>query len=474
MTVASPRDQHNDDFWLDAHEDPAISTSSPMGSVFRDSYQLPALWYRRTALFFSTTIGQMTLITFVLTVAILAAGISMAQSTQQRQDSLGTLMNNTEPMSAAAQDIFTSLSLADTTATTGFVQAGVEQPETRDRYQRAIQRASTAATQSAAGIQASQSRELELLTTIQAQLPNYTGLVETARTNNRLGNPVGVAYMSEASALMRTSILPAASELLSITNARVNDQQHELTKPQWIPISGLVAATLMLLLAQRWLANRTRRRLNKGLLVATAFMSVSLIWVATSNALTWYAGNRAFEEAATPLNSLANARVLAQQARTAETLALVRRETTADSFEAFNVTTERIDQAMQEYESTQLAQNGSNARTAEDVRKGLEGWKKSHETLAAALNQGDYQQATDIAFGRTESAKTSSGSAAQSFGAVDSGLATLMLDTRGTLRAYIGEGRDASRLLSTVVLLLSVGSVFALWLGIRPRLQEYL
>lgn len=461
--------------------------------MLRDSAGMPALWYRRAAVFFATTIGQMTCVAFVLTVAILATGVAMAQSTQQRQDSLGVLMNNTEPMSAAAQDIFTSLSLADTTATTGFVQAGVERPDTRERYQRAIQRASAAATQSAAGIQSSQSRELELISTIQALLPTYTGLVETARTNNRIGNPVGVAYMSEASALMRTSILPAASELLELANARVSEQQKQLTKPQWIPITGLFAALILLVIAQHWLALRTRRRLNKGLLVATAFMLIALIWVGTSNALTWRAGSRGFEEAAAPLNSLANARVLAQQARTAETLALVRREATGDSFESFASTTDRISTALRQYEDSKLAEDSANARTAADVRAGLTSWNTAHDALAAALKDGDYQVANRVAFPTRDASGSSAGlgagssgpgagagstsgtsDAAHAYDAVDAGLANLMLDTRGSLREFIFEGLSATRLLSTVVLLLSVLAVLALWLGFRPRLQEYL
>ena len=36
----------------------------------------------------------------------------------------------------------------------------------------------------------------------QVEVEKGTGLVETARTNNRAGNPVGSSYLSEASALM--------------------------------------------------------------------------------------------------------------------------------------------------------------------------------------------------------------------------------------------------------------------------------
>ena len=51
------------------------------------------------------------------------------------------------------------------------------------------------------------------IATIAQQLPVYTGLVESARTNSRLDFPVGAAYLRRASDLMRTSILPAATSV---------------------------------------------------------------------------------------------------------------------------------------------------------------------------------------------------------------------------------------------------------------------
>ncbi|MEJ5927711.1 hypothetical protein WG915_03655 [Corynebacterium sp. H128] len=463
----------SEDRWLDVHG--AAEYSRTISTRLKDSISLPALWSRRIRTFANTTIGMMTLITLVLTVALLAAGISMSRSTESRQSELGTLVNNSEPRSATAQDLFTSLSLADTIATTGFVQAGVELPSTRDRYQRAIQRSAAAATQTAAGLEQGPTRELELITQIQTQLPSYTALVETARTNNRLGNPVGVAYMSEASSLMRSSILPAASELLDISNSKVNHQQRELAQPQWIPISGLVAALVLLTISQRWLANHTRRRLNKGFLTATAFMLTALLWVAAANGMTWYSGAKGYNEAAAPLGALTNARVLAQQARTAETMALVRRETSAESIEDFGMVMGSVRNAMQEYQQSDLASREANSKDAEDIINALNDWEATHQKLRRALDNGAYNDAIGIAFHSHESnGPNSDGTTAASFDAVDSGLARLMNDARLSLRSYLDSGLMATRWVSTLVLVLSIASVAAIWLGIRPRLQEYL
>lgn len=461
-----------EDLWLEQHR--ATEESRSVYRRLRESVTLPALWTRRLRFFSSTTLGLMTLITLALTVAILAAGVSMSQSTERRQGALGELISDTEPMSTNTQNLFTSLSLADTVAATGFVQAGVEPPSTRERYQRAVQNASAAATEAAAGLGADQTRELELITQIQTQLPIYTGLVETARTNNRTGNPVGVAYMSEASSLMRLNILPAARELLDISNQRLNHEQRSLSQPQWVPISGLFAAVVLLLLAQKWLASRTRRRLNKGFLVATAFMMIGLLWVVSTNAYTWYSGTKGYQEAAAPLSALADARVLAQQARTQETMALVRRETSNQSIEDFDRIMTKVRGELDSYAASSLIDRKDNRAEAESIRDAISQWETLHSNLRRHLDQGAYGQAIALSFQSQDGIAPPEGSTAEQFSKVDSGLAQLMSDARGSLHSYLDSSLRATRWVSTLVLILSIAAVVAMWLGIRPRLQEYL
>ncbi|QGU01215.1 hypothetical protein CKALI_01580 [Corynebacterium kalinowskii] len=460
------------DLWLEDHQNQEDSPS--LSRRVRDSFVMPAQWVRKVQSFSSTTIGMMTLITVGLTIAILAAGISMSQSTDRRQAALSSLSATTEPMSADAQDLFTSLSLADTVAATGFVQAGVEPPTTRERYLRAIQRASAAATKTSAGLGSAPSQELELITQIQTQLPVYTGLVETARTNNRAGNSVGVAYMSEASSLMRLTILPAARELLNISNERLNEEQRSLAKPQWIPITGLAASVILLLLAQRWLATKTRRRLNKGFLTATGFMLVALLWVISANAFTWYSGSKGYEEASAPLGVLTDARVLAQQARTEETMALVRRETSNQSIEDFDKVMRKVHTELDLYKSSALLERGENAAETEKIEAALGEWEGMHSKLRRHLDQGEYNEAINLSFQAKDGTATASGTTAEHFNTVDTGLAKLMSDARQSLKSYLDSGLMATRWVSTLVLILSIASVAAIWLGIRPRLQEYL
>lgn len=464
------------DHWLDEVTSEEDESRRSLLGRLTDTFTVPVLWLRKIFAYITTTPGKLLSVTLILSVAIFAAGYSMSQSSATRQTSLDVLLTSTEPMSYAAHNLYTSLSLADTIATTGFVQAGVESAGTRARYNAAIDRASVAAAESTSGMSRDDDRALELVTTIQRQLPVYTGLVETARTNNRAGNPVAVAYMAEASSLMREEILPAASELFTLTSGQVREQQNQLTAPQWVPLSGLLAAVLFLLLAQWWLWRLTRRRLNKGFLTATSLMLVAIIWVSVSNFGTWQAGTRGFEEASMPWDSLTASRIEAQQARTTETLSLVRRESVDESSDSFPDTIAGVRSALDDYEAAEghnpLVTSG-NAQLVEEARRALSDWEDAHARFATALRTGDYREAVRLST-TTTVAPGSPPTAAGAYDTLDAALSRLIADARSSMRAFINDGLAATQLVSTAVLVLSLASVAAVWLGVRPRLQEYL
>ena len=121
-----------------------------------------------------------------------------------------------------------------------------------------------------------------LLGRINAQLAVYTGLVETARTNNRMGNPVGSSYLSEASALMQRSILPDAQRLYEKTSARVDAETTSATRIP-APVIIVLAVTVCFgAFAHRWLALHTKRRINVGLIAGGLAILLMIFWVGTA------------------------------------------------------------------------------------------------------------------------------------------------------------------------------------------------
>lgn len=458
------------DAWMDELAADRASGARTTASGFL-SGTLAGPWHRlrRLLSFLATTPGKMVAITVVMSVAIGAAGYSMSQSAANRQEGLGVLLSATEPLSYSTHNLYSNLSLADTIATTNFVQPGVGDADRLEDYHAAIERATLAATEAAVGIPADEERLRELVAQVQRELPVYTGLVETARANNRVGNPVGITYMANASALMRERILPTAADLFTTTSDRVGEQQQELTQPQWVPLSGLFAAIGFLLLAQWWLWRITRRRLNRGFAAAALAMVVATGWVAGSNFVNWQAGTRSFEQAAQPWDSLTTSRIQAQQARTTETLALVRRESVTQSTQSFNSTVFTVNLALDSYAE---APNADEATVAQ-ARSALTDWQNSHNRFTEALDDGNYDEAlrlSNSALQRPGEAPTAAGSYAR----LDRALAELIDDARATMREFVQEGAGANRSVAAVVLVLALIAVLSVWLGIRPRLQEYL
>ncbi|AKK11912.1 membrane protein [Corynebacterium uterequi] len=473
---SAPADSLDDD-WLDtvsAEQDaPRDTRSARWFGVVHDTLSVPFGRLRLAYSFLATTPGKMLATTIVLAMAILAAGFSMSQSSAQRQQGLDELLTQTEPLNFAAHNLYTSLSLADTIATSGFVADGAESSEQLNRYYRQIDQAAVAATQSATGVDPANPRIGELVSTIQRQLPVYTGMVETARTNSRLGNPVGVTYMANASELMRGTLLPAAAELFQITSAHVSHDQKALTTPQWIPLSGLLAAVVFLILAQWGLYRATRRRLNRGFGLATIFMIVAIVWVSASNFMTWQSGSVGFQQASHPWEALTTARILAQQTQTTETFALMRRESAGDTAVSFEEMAQATHAALDAVEA-RPAVEPSTATTAhiERARQALEDWGEAHDAYLDTLERGDFDEGSRLV--TAGSADDGVPSVARSATTLDRQLSALINDARITMRSFIAGGRDATTTVATAVFLLSLAAVLSVAFGIRARLQEYL
>lgn len=482
------QENYSPDAWLDEAAQRDVNLPErPQSGRFRAFISRlskgPFRQVSRVYSFLTTTPGMMAGVTLLLSIAIIAAGYSMSHSSSQRQEGLNTMLTETEPLNYAAHNVYTNLALADATASSGFVRAGVDSQQSLEAYYQTIDMAALAATESATGIDLSEPRTAELVSTIVRQLPVYTGMVETARTNSRQGNPVAVTYMSNASALMREELLPAAEELFSITSQNVDNKQQRLTTPQWVPLSGLFAALFFLFLAQYWLWRKTRRRLNRGFLVASAFMAVAILWVSVSNFATYQAGERAFQDASAPWNSLTAARILAQEVQTNETLTLVNRESFDPEDERFQLLTTSVHSALEDVEhaveTNRLGDHSSaETRTDEQVlatvsraRGALDDWTQAHTQLRQALESGDYNHATVLGTGTDEGQEVTSALAAAE---LDAALTELIDDARTSMRIFIAAGLAATQLVATSVLLLTFGAMISVWAGIRPRLQEYL
>ncbi|GAB3073475.1 hypothetical protein GCM10027157_01700 [Corynebacterium aquatimens] len=428
----------------------------------------------RTWDYLTTTVGRLTVMMVLLTALLLSAGVGTYQSGIKREENLAAVLSDTEPMSTAAHDLYMSLSTADTLATGSFVQPGMRTAESHADYIAAIDQATKAADEVQRGSSTSREDEAETTRTIQKQIleikrqmPFYIAQMERAHANQRMGNPVGVSYMSSASNLMRSVILPKAKEVLDATRSQVLNEMARFSAPQRAPLAGLIAGLIALIACQWFLWRTFRRRFNRGFLSATALMLVAIVWVIAANYSTWDAGSRDFTRAVGPLTALTDARIDAQLTRTDETLLLLRRESLRDRAVAFDDTEAKVNEALNQISRPESQYLVSQARAA------LGQWHEAHTQLIDALASGDYDKAVATA-GSAQDSSPAAPTAADAFTRLDSALRTLMTASRADVQLLIDEGQSASRAVPTGVLVLVILAILSIWLGIRPRIQEYL
>ena len=433
----------------------AHPSTEPLASRSPTTSAHPRWW------FFWTTPGRILTIGFVLSALVIASAFGTSTTINDRQQALMRVLNHTEPLAFAAGQLYTTLSVADAAAATAFI-AGAEPQDVRQRYEQAITDASVAVTRASSGL--TDEDMIQLLGRINAQLSVYTGLVETARTNNRSGNPVGSSYLSEASALMQTQILPNAQHLYEQTSAMVDEETSASTRIPG-PVILIVLATLLFgVFANRWLARRTRRRINLGFVAGGLAVSIMLIWVGTALILSTTDSRNAKDTAAQSLKTITNLAITAQQARADEILSLIRRGDETVRKQSYYQRIDMMAEQLSEYLARDDAVDKSDLADAEQL---LRRWRAADDRINAYISVGNYQAATQVALGTREDDST------PAFNQLDEALSKGIEESRSQLRNNIV---SAHRVLSGATVgaaVLSIVAAVSVALGLWPRLSEY-
>ena len=76
--------------------------------------------------FLASTPGRLSLLAVVLVAVALTAGLVTSAVVAARQQRMETLRAHTEPLADAAQNLFSSLSIADAAATSSFIAGAIE------------------------------------------------------------------------------------------------------------------------------------------------------------------------------------------------------------------------------------------------------------------------------------------------------------------------------------------------------------
>jgi hypothetical protein len=276
-----------------------------------------------------TTPGRLALTSVLVVVGVVVFGIVATGAEQSRERAVRAARTSTEPLLVHAANLYTSLSDANATVATGLLGAGGLEPQAaRNRYLHDLNVATTALTALTRGASASAGARAALAT-IADQLPIYTGLIESARANNRQGFPIGAAYLRQAATLLKTSILPAADRLYAIEAEQLNDNYRTATSTATMValIVAIVVALVPLFLAQRYVTRISRRILNILMLVATVALAAVSVWALIGFISQQNAVATAQHDGSDSLERLSASEVLLSRAQGDLSLTLVNRGT---------------------------------------------------------------------------------------------------------------------------------------------------
>ncbi|MGW0672135.1 hypothetical protein [Streptomyces sp. NPDC002746] len=425
----------------------------------------------------TTEPGRLQIIGAVLALLVVAFGAVTAFEVSGRAASANDVVTHSQQLSADAADIYSSLADADAAAASGFLAGPQEPVKVHEKYVEDIDEASRLLVKAAANTDPSTESGHEI-TTLNKELPRYTGLIERARASNRQGLPLGGAYLRYANQKMAGDMLPAAERLYAAETGRLGQDYDSARTWPFFSLGIGVIALIVLLWAQRRNFHRTNRVLNHGLLAATAASLVVLLWLAVGHSVARSDLSDANTRGQQSLDVLNRARIDSLKARANETLTVVARGAVLtadgknDKYETdygtgMKALVEELDKA------AKLAEDTHDTVGGEPVAKAITGvteWQSRHRTARKTDDSGDYDTALTQIIGTADSTKGSTG---ESFNRVDDALKRALAHEQEEFTQAARDGRGALGGLPIGAAALAVLGAVAAIVGVNRRLSEF-
>ena len=408
-----------------------------------------------------------------LVAASLVWGVVAALTVAQHASAASEVVSTSEPLSLDAQQMYQSLADADVTAVTAFIAYPPGGPTqeplgVRQRYLADIASAGAdlAALRSAGG--AANSGQLSRnLTAISAGLPLYTGFVQQARTWTEGGFPsTGGSLMQDASEEMHLVLLPAANAIYTNENTALTGASAQATGLPLIIVTVVLAIVIgyVLLRSQRWLSRRTHRTINPGLLLASAAIVISTLWLIAAFSAARSDFGKGLGHGSTPAEELAQAGIAAQAGRGDQVLNLISRSGSSSFQQAFASEQAKIGPGNGTLLAAAVANSTGNVSPAEQDAKT---WYTASARVFALDVAANYAAETQAVIG------TGSGSSAADFARLEHDLRQAIASDQVVFQSNASSGSGAFGGLEVGViiaaLLMAAGSAW----GLSRRLAEY-
>jgi hypothetical protein len=438
--------------------------------------------WRLSRLDTATTPRRLWLLLVVLVILSLGWGALAALTADQHASAAADVVTVSEPLSLDAEQIYQSLSDADATVASAFLAGGLEPAGALQHYNADIRQAAIHIEAASALVGSSAARTQlpshvakqtpavnsaigDDLATLSAGLPVYADEVGTAEADNRIGLPLGAAYLREASASLRDTLLPAASDIYAKESGLLTSASAQATGLPLVVVAVVIGLGVGYLLyrSARWLARRTHRRVNYGLLVAAVAFAVSLVWLVGAFTVGRTELLHAQQQGSAPAEAFAEADVAALRAHADESLTLIDNSGN-DSYQQDFIAQQEL---LGPGPGTLLGAVESSAGHGASVSAAMadaQAWYRAHAALRALDDNGNHAAAVQSAL---------TGDAAAKFALLSAALSDGITAHQAVFASSARDGQDAFTGLTVGMIVASLVMVAGCAWGLNRRLAEY-
>jgi hypothetical protein len=418
-----------------------------------------------------TTPGRLTLLIGVLLVLSLGWGGFGGWVVASYSGTARAVAYTDEPLSLRAQQLYADLADADVTITTAYLRVGPgSAPSTRVPRQRFGADLADASRQLAVLSASSPGPEVtSAVATIVGELPVYGHDVAIAETEYDQGvYPAGGSFIEVASIDAHLTLLPAARIVYQAENATVTSAEGRATSAPLVitaVVLGIVTVAVLVGVAI-WLARRTNRRFNVGLVVAGAALLISGVWLANAFAVAFSDLSTAISQGAVPAEAAAQASIDIEAIRGDSILNLIARSGTPSlsqdsAAQQASVTALMSAASWQSSPASRAGRAGKKARAAEDS------WYLS--------NGQAFQYGVELNYAAEQRLvlDTGPGGLASGYSNLLEELVTIRETAQNTFQASADAGAGAFAGLQVAVIVAALVMAAASAWGLSQRLREY-
>ncbi len=427
-----------------------------------DSNALASLWARRTR-----TPDRLRLMLIAAVVLAIVASVVVNIVVSTRGGATRSIDEDHEPAIEAAQRVQTSLAEADAAAANAFLAGGGEDPVQRQRYEQSLAEASDALAIVISKVGGDEGL-LTTATSIEKTMVEYSGLVESARANNRQNFPIGAAYLSTASSLLEADLYPATD---AIANSRADSYRSSYNDQVGIVGSALLVVLFLvliclvgfLLLCHRYLSKKFRRTVNVPVLVAVLLSFGVLAWSTAAVAGQTSSMQTAREAGYNDVRSLINLRGLGFRAQNEESQFLIARGAIPES--EFSVETDKVSALLEDLltETTGDTTSGLDPNEVELLQTRWEAYRATRQGVKDLAVAGDRSEAIDLALGDS----------ALAFDSFDAEVEKLLTGSQTSFEVEMDSARSSLRFLDLVGPFLLLSGAVLMFFGMQQRIREY-